>query len=74
MLKADRTEIESHLAQKVSRWNNISGVCTCIVSDSGISANLGRVKAVRDFPVPSNLKQIRFLLGLASYYQRFFLR
>ena len=39
-----------------------------VVSESGISADQGKVKAVRDFPVP---KQLQSFLGLASYYRRF---
>ena len=41
-----------------------------VVSESGISVDASKVKAVRDFPVPKNLKQLRSFLGLASYYRR----
>ena len=35
------------------------------------SVDASKVKAVRDFLVPKNLKQLRSFLGLASYYWRF---
>ena len=42
-----------------------------VVSELGIPADPGKVKAVRYFPAPRDLKQLRSFLGLASYYQRF---
>ena len=41
------------------------------VSESGISADPVKVRAVNDFPRPRDLKRVRSFLGLASYYRRF---
>ena len=41
------------------------------VSGEGISADPAKVRAVRGFPRPRDLKQTRSFLGLASYYRRF---
>ena len=42
-----------------------------ILSSDGISANPEKVEKVRDWPVPSNAKELHSFLGLASYYHRF---
>ena len=42
-----------------------------ILSADGISANPEKVDKVRDWPVPSNAKELHSFLGLASYYHRF---
>ena len=34
---------------------------------AGIIADLAKVKAVREFPLLNNVRQVRSLLGLASY-------
>ena len=41
-----------------------------IVTLGGIEADQKKVEAIRDFPVPEDLKALR-LLELASYYRRF---
>lgn len=41
-----------------------------VVSAEGIAADGQKVLAVSSFPVPSDLKQLRSFLGLASYYRR----
>jgi hypothetical protein len=40
------------------------------VSREGISASPDKVKAVRDYPTPKNVKDVRSFLGLASFYRR----
>ena len=42
-----------------------------ILSTDGISANQEKVEKVRDWPVPSNAKELHSFLGLASYNCRF---
>ena len=42
-----------------------------VISSFGISVDTSKVEAVKSFPVPKNLKQLRSFVGLASYYCRF---
>ncbi|KAJ8364628.1 hypothetical protein SKAU_G00134590 [Synaphobranchus kaupii] len=42
-----------------------------IVSERGIATDPSKVAAVRDWPVPGNVGELRSFLGLASYYRRF---
>lgn len=42
-----------------------------IVSENGISTEPKKTKAVQEWPVPKNTKQVRSFLGLWSYYRRF---
>ena len=42
-----------------------------LVSAKGIFPNPAKTKAVKEFPVPTNVKAVRRFLGLASYYRRF---
>ena len=41
------------------------------VSGDGIIADPAKIKAVQDFPTPTDVRQVRSFLGLASYYRRF---
>lgn len=38
----------------------------------GVRTEASKVKAVQDFPVPKNPKEVKRFLGLASWYHRFF--
>ncbi len=42
-----------------------------IVSSEGIAPDPDKIRAVQDFPVPTEEKHIRQFLGLCSYYRRF---
>ena len=42
-----------------------------MLSKQGISPNLEKVKKVKDWPVPTNAKEVHSFLGFASYYHRF---
>jgi hypothetical protein len=41
-----------------------------VVSEEGISASPDKVEAVRNYPCPNNVKDVRAFLGLASFYRR----
>lgn len=42
-----------------------------IVSDQGISTNPKKIEAIKNFPEPKTIKDIRSFLGLSGYYRRF---
>lgn len=42
-----------------------------VVSAAGVSTDPAKIAAVRDWPVPHNIGELRSFLGLASYYRRF---
>lgn len=42
-----------------------------IVTDKGIKPNEKKIKAIQEWPVPKNLKELRGFLGLMGYYRRF---
>lgn len=44
-----------------------------VVSESGISTDPDKISAIKDWPIPNNVKAIRSFLGIASYYRKFIL-
>ena len=42
-----------------------------ILTKDGISPNPNKIQKVKDWPVPTNAKEVHSFLGLASYYRRF---
>ena len=42
-----------------------------VISSNGVSTDPHKIQAVKDWPVPSNIKDVRGFLGLTGYYRRF---
>ena len=42
-----------------------------VISKDGIATDPNKVKAIRDWPAPKNLKELQCFLGLTNYYRRF---
>jgi len=42
-----------------------------LVSAKGVSTVPSKIEAVKDWPVPENVHEVRSFLGLTSYYRRF---
>jgi len=41
-----------------------------VLPENGVSASTDKVKAVREYPTPTNVTEVRAFLGLASFYRR----
>ena len=41
------------------------------ISADGISVDQRKIAAIRDWPAPTNVSELRSFLGLASYYRKF---
>ncbi|GKA01484.1 putative mitochondrial protein [Tanacetum coccineum] len=42
-----------------------------VMSGMGVSIDPSKIQAMKDWPVPTNIKQLRGFLGLTMYYRRF---
>ena len=45
-----------------------------VISEEGISTGPKKTECVRNWPVPTNVKEVRSFLGFCSYYRRFIFR
>ncbi|KAK7899346.1 hypothetical protein WMY93_020199 [Mugilogobius chulae] len=42
-----------------------------IVSEKGVETDPGKIEALKSWPIPTNLRELRSFLGFAGYYRRF---
>ena len=63
MITGGRIEVETIVLKQVQYLGHT-------ISDLGISPDAKKVKAVENFPKPTDLKSLRSFSGLASYYRR----
>lgn len=65
---------ENNLTLKLSKCRFFDNTITYLgyeISANGIRPNEHKILAVKDFPVPQNVHEVRQFLGLAGYFRRF---
>ncbi|CAN4076666.1 unnamed protein product [Withania somnifera] len=69
-----RTPREHKLYAKFSKcefWLESVAFLGHIVSKAGVLVDLAKIRAIRDWPRPTTVYEIRNFIGLAGYYRRF---
>ena len=65
---------EHHLYAKLSKCNFYEDRIQYlghIISEEGISVDLEKIEAIKNWPNPKNVTKLISLMGLAGYYRRF---
>ena len=58
-------------SSKCSFWKREIGFLGHIVSGEGVAADPEKVQAIREWPRPTTVTEVRSFLGLAGYYRKF---
>ncbi|GFY21963.1 retrovirus-related Pol polyprotein from transposon 17.6 [Trichonephila clavipes] len=67
----DLSPIENAWSMFAKRLPAAMSPVTALVSSNGVRPDPDKIKAVRNFPTPKNIHDIRSFLGLCSYFRRF---
>ena len=67
-LKQSGLKLRSAKMQFLSKENKFLGH---EISAKGIATDSDKIKAVMEWPTPTNVKDLRSFLGYASYYRKF---
>ena len=65
---------EHKLHGKLSKCSFYQSRVHCMghdISGEGIAADPAKVKAIMEWPAPTNISEVRSFMGLAGYYRRF---
>ena len=57
--------------KKCEFWLEEVGFLGHIINKEGISVDLAKIEAIKDWPRPTSVTEVRSFLGLAGYYRRF---
>ena len=63
--RQDLNKTHCHLVQEKSV------ILGHVVSKEGISTDPGKTKVINDWPIPSNISDLRSFLGCVGYYRQF---
>ena len=53
-------------------WSTRGGISSYIVSHEGVKVDPNKIKAIKEWKVPTTINQLPRFLGLAGYYHKFF--